>query len=135
MTAEDIIQLIRDKALKNFEWSLNFPPGSDIKKLYDYSHRALSSMADEIENKLREEQNMDKDKWKTMKVGDVLIYKRWWCWGQSEEEITVIHVRPIDECHSEIHCSNGIVFDIKNGEKYAEVSDAYEGESVKLKEQ
>lgn len=134
MTAEAIIQLIRDRARRNFEWSLGFSPDSDIKKLYDYSHMALSSMADEIENKLKEEQNMDKGEWKTMKVGDVLIFKRWWCWGQSEEEITVTHVKPIDECHSEIHCSNGIVFDIKNGEKYAEVSDAYEGESVKLKE-
>lgn len=135
MTAEEIIQLIRDRARKDFKWSLDFSPGSEIGKIYNYSHRALSSMADEIENKLKEEQNMDKDKWKTMKVGDVLIFKRWWCWGQSEEEITVTHVRPIDECYSEIHCSNGIVFDIKNGEKYAEVSDAYEGESVKLKEQ
>lgn len=60
MTAEEIIQLIRDKAQKNFGWSLEFPPGSNAGKLYDYSHRALSSMADEIENKLKEEQNMDK---------------------------------------------------------------------------
>lgn len=60
MTAEEIIQLIRDKAQKNFGWSLEFPPGSDIKRLYDYHYRALSSMADEIEKKLKEEQNMDK---------------------------------------------------------------------------
>lgn len=70
-----------------------------------------------------------------MKVGDVLIYRRWWCWGQSEEEITVTHVEPIDECISEIHCSNGIIFDITNGKKYVEIGDAYDGESVKLKEQ
>lgn len=60
MTAEEIIQLIRDRARNNFKWSLEFPSGSDTGKLYDYSHRALSSMADEIENKLKEEQNMDK---------------------------------------------------------------------------
>lgn len=135
MTAEEIIQLIRDRAHNNLRWSLQFPSGSDIRSLYEHYQMVLFSMADEIENKLKEEQNIDKGEWKTMKVGDVLIFKRWWCWGQSEEEITVTHVRPIDEWHSEIHCSNGIVFDIKNGEKYAEVSDAYEGESVKLKEQ
>ena len=60
MTAEEIIQLIRYKAHNNLRWSLQFPSGSDTGKLYDHYQMALFSMADEIENKLKEEQNMDK---------------------------------------------------------------------------